>query len=257
MSESIFITKYVAQLKALSPKYDVVYDVSKDEPIVFKDSENVDCVFFDIAGENCDEREDFKVLGKNVKFADGIIMLISPEQLPGAKVKTRKKNVDVSTVLGAMAGGIEQTDERKMKNRSKVKLAITVSMSDLLPTTEFETGKKFASDSIILHDIEYNQFTRGFMREDSDRVAREIRDVIGETLPDTVNRYYETANYFAVSSLGSNEVYKTEDGIKKAYAPKNCRCVRIEEPLLWIFSELGIVNKTTKPRWTYNGEIVE
>lgn len=221
---------------------------------VFKDSENVDCVFFDIAGENCDESDDFKNLGKNVKFADGIIMLISPEQLPGAIVKNRKKNVDVSTVISAMAGGIEQTDGRKMKNRSKVKLAITVSMSDLLLTTEFETGKKFAADSIIWQDIEYNKFVRGFMREESKKVAREIRDVIGETLPDTVNRYYETANYFAVSSLGSKP---TEDGIEKAYAPENCRCVRIEEPLLWIFSELGIVNKTTKLRWTYNGEIVE
>lgn len=57
MSKDIFITKYVAQLKALSPKYDVVYDVSKDEPIVFKDSENVKLSFAMIADTHLIDNE--------------------------------------------------------------------------------------------------------------------------------------------------------------------------------------------------------
>ena len=36
MSAKIFIDKYVKQIKAMNPKYDVIYEVSKDEPIVFE-----------------------------------------------------------------------------------------------------------------------------------------------------------------------------------------------------------------------------
>lgn len=41
MSAKIFIDKYVKQIKAMSPKYDIIYEHSKDEPITFEDSENV------------------------------------------------------------------------------------------------------------------------------------------------------------------------------------------------------------------------
>ncbi len=49
MSLKTFIVKWEAQLKAVNPKYDVVYEVSKDEPIAFKDSENVRLSFATIA----------------------------------------------------------------------------------------------------------------------------------------------------------------------------------------------------------------
>lgn len=49
MSLEIFVRKYVAQLKALSPKYDAVYEVSADEPITFENSEGVKLSFAVIA----------------------------------------------------------------------------------------------------------------------------------------------------------------------------------------------------------------
>ena len=49
MSLKTFYIKWEAQLKALNPKYDIVYEVSKDEPITFKDSENVKLSFATIA----------------------------------------------------------------------------------------------------------------------------------------------------------------------------------------------------------------
>ncbi|MBE6746545.1 MAG: hypothetical protein E7558_03745 [Ruminococcaceae bacterium] len=36
-----FIDKYVKQIRAMSPKYDVVYELSKENPIIFEDSKNV------------------------------------------------------------------------------------------------------------------------------------------------------------------------------------------------------------------------
>ena len=37
MSLKTFIVKWEAQLKAINPKYDVHYEVSKEEPITFKE----------------------------------------------------------------------------------------------------------------------------------------------------------------------------------------------------------------------------
>ena len=57
MSLKIFVTKYVAQLKALSPKYDTIYTVSKDEPIEFEDSSNVKLSFATIADTHLVDNE--------------------------------------------------------------------------------------------------------------------------------------------------------------------------------------------------------
>lgn len=64
MSVSIFITKYAAQLKALSPNYDVVYEVSKEEPIVFRDGKNVRLAFAAVADTHLTDNENaFKNFG--------------------------------------------------------------------------------------------------------------------------------------------------------------------------------------------------
>lgn len=57
MSLKTFYIKWEAQLKAVNPKYDVVYEVSKDEPITFKDSENVRLSFATIADTHLIDNE--------------------------------------------------------------------------------------------------------------------------------------------------------------------------------------------------------
>ena len=57
MSLKTFYIKWEAQLKAVNPKYDVVYEVSKDEPIAFRDSENVRLSFATIADTHLVDNE--------------------------------------------------------------------------------------------------------------------------------------------------------------------------------------------------------
>ncbi len=57
MSLKTFYIKWEAQLKAVNPKYDVQYEVSKDEPIVFRDSENVRLSFAMIADTHLVDNE--------------------------------------------------------------------------------------------------------------------------------------------------------------------------------------------------------
>ncbi len=57
MSAEIFVKKYIAQFKAMSPKYDIIYEVSKDSPIEFENSENVKLSMAIIADTHLPNRE--------------------------------------------------------------------------------------------------------------------------------------------------------------------------------------------------------
>ncbi|MBQ3086292.1 MAG: metallophosphoesterase [Clostridia bacterium] len=57
MSFKIFITKYIAQFKAMNPKYDVIYKVSTQAPIRFEDPENVKLSFACMADTHLPNRE--------------------------------------------------------------------------------------------------------------------------------------------------------------------------------------------------------
>lgn len=57
MSFKIFITKYIAQFKAMNPKYDVVYEVSKENPVRFEDADNLKLSFACMADTHLPNRE--------------------------------------------------------------------------------------------------------------------------------------------------------------------------------------------------------
>ncbi len=61
---SFFVEKYVKQIKAMNPKYDVVYEIATDDPIVFEDSENVKLSMAIIADTHLPNRESAE---KNLK----------------------------------------------------------------------------------------------------------------------------------------------------------------------------------------------
>ncbi len=57
MSAEIFINKYINQIKAMSPKYDVVYKLSDNSPIVFENSDEVKLSMAMIADTHLPNRE--------------------------------------------------------------------------------------------------------------------------------------------------------------------------------------------------------
>ena len=57
MSAKIFIDKSIKQFKAMNPKYDIFYKVSKDSPIVFEDSDKVRLSMAIIADTHLPNRE--------------------------------------------------------------------------------------------------------------------------------------------------------------------------------------------------------
>lgn len=77
MKLPFFLAKYEKQFRAMNPKYDVVYEISKDEPIVFSDSENIKLSFANIADTHLPDRESAEKNLENV-FLD---VMNSPEKI--------------------------------------------------------------------------------------------------------------------------------------------------------------------------------
>ena len=65
MGLKLVYMKYAKQIQAMSPKYDVIYEVKKDEPIVFEDSENVKLSMAIIADTHLPNRESAELNLKN------------------------------------------------------------------------------------------------------------------------------------------------------------------------------------------------
>ncbi|MBQ7296590.1 MAG: metallophosphoesterase [Clostridia bacterium] len=65
MGLKLFVMKYAKQIQAMSPKYDVIYEVKKDDPIVFEDSDNVKLSMAIIADTHLPNRESAEVNLKN------------------------------------------------------------------------------------------------------------------------------------------------------------------------------------------------
>ena len=61
MSIKFFFEKYANQIQAMNPKYDVIYEVKTDNPIVFEDSENVKLSMAIIADTHLPNRESAEV----------------------------------------------------------------------------------------------------------------------------------------------------------------------------------------------------
>lgn len=215
--------------------------------------EEIDFVFYDIAGENSHKTERLSTRGEHIKYADGVIMLIDPNtQIPEIKKIKGKEIIEkdrrgIAEVFSAMSNAFVGGRGRRIK-RSKAKLAVVISMSDLLPSAVFENGKTIKADNILLKDINYNTGKEGFMAEQANEINAAILELIGNALPNLVKKYYKTSRYFAVSALGS----EPKDGT----APSVDKCMRLEEPFAWILSELGVIESVGNKKWTYNGEIV-
>ncbi|MBR3767448.1 MAG: metallophosphoesterase [Clostridia bacterium] len=119
MSAEIFIDKYVKQFKAMSPKYDVVYEVSKDEPIVFEDSSIVKLSFAAIADTHLPDRESAEKNLENTFF----------------DIFNSKEKIDALLMAGDIADyGFNSEYNRFFgvfdKYRNKIKLLVTMGNHD-------------------------------------------------------------------------------------------------------------------------------
>lgn len=134
MGIKFFFEKYANQIKAMNPKYDVFYEVSKDTPIVFEDSENVKLAFAVIADTHLPNRESAEVNLKNV-FLD---------------VSNSKEKIDAVMIAGDIADYGTKNEYNRFfrvfdEYKDKFKLFVTLGNHDarlfFKQSTRIVTGK--------------------------------------------------------------------------------------------------------------------
>lgn len=119
MALPFLVEKYIKQFKAMNPKYDVIYEVGKDEPISFSEPENIRLSFAAIADTHLPNRESAeKNLGN--AFID---------------VMNAKDKVDALLLAGDIADyGFNSEYERFfrvfLKYKDKLKLFVTMGNHD-------------------------------------------------------------------------------------------------------------------------------
>ena len=93
MSMKIFVLKYIAQLKALNPKYDKVFELeSEKNPVIYQDRENLRLSFAAIADTHLPNRESAALNLNNLILDQFNSWRFAPIHEPSAQFMMRSIN---------------------------------------------------------------------------------------------------------------------------------------------------------------------
>ncbi|MGW4232076.1 hypothetical protein ACWEF9_22730 [Streptomyces sp. NPDC004980] len=195
--------------------------------------------FFDTAGEDFSSRESVELNTRYLTGADGIVLLLDPLQMPGARD---------GALPGTPLPGAEGLDSpinvlsrvtnlllapRSGRSAQKIDTPIAVVFSKMdafwhllepsSPLRDYAParGRFDVSDSLSVHE----------------EVRRLLKDWDGVPIDHLLDNHYSRYRYFGVSSLGRNP---TSDA---RVAPTGIQPYRVADPLLWLLSEFGSVPK--------------
>ncbi|MFH1862859.1 MAG: GTPase domain-containing protein [bacterium] len=216
-------------------RYPLVYQLSLTTKRLLFGSvrKTVSLVFFDTAGEDLGNIDIMATETKYIANADGIIFLLDPLQVrtvvdqlpPGMPLPT--ENNDQAIIIERATRLIQQIQGLGPKEKVKIPVSIAFSKIDALRTLvdPLLLSASFHPGYVNLSDFEQiNEFFRAY-----------VHQWFGPNLLNYMNLHYRSFSFFGLSALGDNPDHAGK--IKRGVHP-----FRIEDPLLWILHEKGIVN---------------
>ena len=195
--------------------------------------------FFDTAGEDFSSQESVELNTRYLTGADGIVLLLDPLQMPGARDSalpgTPLPGASVldspSNVLSRVTNLLLAGRTGRAAQRIDTPIAVVFSKMDAFfhllepgsPLRDYAParGRFDVSDSLSVHE----------------EVRRLLKDWDGVPIDHLLDNHYSRYRYFGVSSLGRNP---TSDA---RVAPTGIQPYRVADPLLWLLSEFGSVPK--------------
>ena len=211
---------------------------------LFKDKiDSYTLVFFDTAGEDLNDEDTMSTVNKYICKSAGIIFLLDPMQFP-----TVRNQLDENTVSRASSVDWKQAtrsddimarvsklirNDRRMKSEQKIDIPVAAVFS------KFDAiASLIPEGSTVLENSPHCDEGR-FDMADWHNVDSEIRSLLtewgAESFISQVDLNYTNYSYFAVSALGLGNNPKENRSIERP------RPHRIEDPLLWILKENGVI----------------
>ncbi|MFE6867270.1 hypothetical protein ACFVFS_11965 [Kitasatospora sp. NPDC057692] len=192
--------------------------------------------FFDTAGEDFNSRENVELNTRYLANADGVILILDPLQMPGARPLARP---------GTVLPGSEGVDEpvNVLSRVTNMLMARQKGSSGLIRTP---LAVVFAKLDAFWDTLDPGSPLRGhppagdrFDTADSLDVHEEVRRLLkeweGVRIDQDLATHYRRYRYFGVSALGAGP---TPDAL---VAPTGIQPYRVTDPLLWLLSEFGAV----------------
>ncbi|ACY96978.1 MULTISPECIES: TRAFAC clade GTPase domain-containing protein [Thermomonospora] len=223
------------------PRRPLVFKVTLDEQRRLRRSRNRDTItsFFDTAGEDLTSRESVELNVRYLAAADGIILLLDPLQMRGARKLARPGTplpvLDEHTdspvnVLARVTDLLYQAQQRSPQSRVPTPIAVAFSKIDALRHT-------FSADSPLLWEPPSDKPC--FDEADSLAVHEYVRALLheweGGQIDHILTRNYTAFRYFGLSALGDSPTENNE------VDPKGIRPYRVADPFLWLLSRFGMV----------------
>jgi Double-GTPase 2 len=196
--------------------------------------------FFDAAGEDLVTREGIDLNGRYLRSADGIILLVDPLQMPGARNQAGH---------GAWLPGSGPQYDPPASNLAKI--------TDMLTrwpgahrngVVSVPTAVVFPKIDAFWHrmergsplNVEPPQGPRVDVADSLDvhtQTARLLKDWGGTQIDENLEGNFKRYRYFGVSALGG---YPNE-GERVSYS--GIQPYRVADPFMWLLSELGVVGR--------------
>lgn len=195
--------------------------------------------FYDAAGEDQTNQESVNTQ-TYLGVADGMILLLDPWQLPGARARidvpdlNRKEAAPPLEVLGMITEMLRSTHQVKSRKKIGIPLAVVFAKMDaFFPVLGAHHPLLSAPPD-----------RPGYHEPAGQDTHEQVRALLHEYGADDVDALlefnYSSFRYFAVSALGAPPDYET-----KSVDQGGVRPFRVDEPLLWLLSRFNVIDKVT------------
>ena len=194
--------------------------------------------FYDAAGEDLTRQESVHTQAY-LGVANGLILLLDPWQLPGARERIDvpddvvKEAAPPLEVLAMITDMLRTSHDVRNRSRIKVPLAVVFAKIDAF----------FPALGGNHPLLDQPAKTAGYDEVDGQSTHEHVKALLHEygadDIDDHLNAQYTTFRYFAASALGAPPNYGT-----RVVDEKGVRPFRVEEPLLWLLHRFNVIERS-------------
>lgn len=197
-------------------------------------------VFFDTAGEDLNEEDKMNAVNKYICKSAGIIFLLDPMQIDyvrdtlNPEITNNSSSVKDAGEIGDIMARVSTLirKDRHLKMTDLIDTPVAVAFS------KFDAITSLVPEGSTVLETSPHTSNHCFTVEDHENVDQEIRGLLAEWGENRfiaqIKNNYKNFSFFCLSALGL-------DNLPTGRTIKRPRPHRIEDPLLWLLSENGII----------------
>ena len=206
--------------------------------------------FFDTAGEAFNSESNMERVKNYINHSTGIIYLVDPFAIPAVR-NTVAQDVQDGSYQRGNYNEVEDTAGLISRVAKFIRINKEISENKPIETPIAVTFSKFDAipRQLIPNDFRINEpsphcASQAFVKQDGNAVNEEIKALLNDwdqkNFLANIRFNFTNAAFFGVSALGLNNYPKKKEGTNN-FTFNRPHPHRIEDPLLWLLQEQGII----------------